>query len=212
MTGWGLRLGGQGGAGGTRSRGLSVRNFSRSELFSFTLIELLVVISVIGILAGLLLPVLSRAREQGRSTACLSNLRQIGLSVQLYVQDNENKMPRIYDYVKATNGPPLPNPLTIEKVLSNYLGNPKILRCPSDDQQLFEETASSYAWNFLINGQDAEHLEMFNLQFNPHQVPLAFDKEKFHRARGEERGKNWLYADGRIQNLLVLEGGMRNSF
>jgi prepilin-type processing-associated H-X9-DG protein len=91
-------------------------------------------------------------------------------------------------------------------VLSNYLGSPKILQCPSDDKHYFEQTASSYSWNQFINGQDADHFEVFFMQFDPHKMPLAFDKEQFHRGRGENKGKNWLYADGHIQNLLVLEG------
>ena len=55
----------------------------------FTLIELLVVIGVIGILAGLLLPALSRAKERGRSIKCVSNLKQIGLGIVYYADDHE---------------------------------------------------------------------------------------------------------------------------
>ena len=47
---------------------------------------------------------------------------------------------------------------------------------------------------------------MFSIDFDPHQIPLVFDKESFHRARGEQKGVNYLYADGHIKNLLVLEG------
>ena len=55
----------------------------------FTLIELLVVIGVIGILAGLLLPALSRAKERGRSIKCVSNLKQIGVGIVYYADDHE---------------------------------------------------------------------------------------------------------------------------
>jgi prepilin-type processing-associated H-X9-DG protein len=149
-----------------------------------------------------LLPAVSRAKEYGRATACLSNLHQAGIALQLYVQDNNNRLPVMRDRSLTTTNE-LPTP---DLVLSNYLGNVKVLRCPSDAQQLFESTGSSYSWNNLLNGEDAEHLSALGLNFNPHQIPLMYDKEKFHAARGPAKGQNFLYADGHLKNLLALEG------
>jgi prepilin-type N-terminal cleavage/methylation domain-containing protein/prepilin-type processing-associated H-X9-DG protein len=168
----------------------------------FTLVELLVVIALIATLAGLLLPTLGRAKESGRATACLSNLHQIGLALQLYVQDNGNRLPSMRDKsLTATNE--LPSP---DLVLSNYLGNIHVLQCPSDRQNLFQTTGSSYSWNSLLNGEDADHLVAFGMNFVPHQIPLMFDKTGFHKARGPKKEVNYLYADGHIKNLLAIEG------
>lgn len=176
---------------------------------AFTLLELLVVMAVIGILAGLLFPLLNRAKESGRSTACLGQLRQIGIGLQLYVQDNRNRLPVMYD--RGTNtiasgtapAAPSANP---EQVLAPYIGSQAVWRCPSDRQGIFEQTGSSYAWNSLLNGQDADRFRVLTIPFKPHQMPVFFDKEAFHRARGARQGVNFLYADGHIKNLLAIEG------
>lgn len=70
-------------------------DFKRSRR-AFTLIELLVVVAIIAILAALLLPALSKAKERGRRVVCMSNLRQIGLATQMYVQDYGQRLPTGY--------------------------------------------------------------------------------------------------------------------
>jgi prepilin-type N-terminal cleavage/methylation domain-containing protein/prepilin-type processing-associated H-X9-DG protein len=175
------------------------------RLRAFTLIELLVVLAIIAILSAMLFPVLSKAKEAGRATACLSNLHQIGLALQIYVSENNNRLPIMYDQLLSTNGPPTNSTATVDVVLRNHLGTTNLLRCPSD-QKLFQQTGSSYAWNSLLNGQDAEHLRVFGINFNPHQIPVFFDKEGFHAARGAGKEVNYLYADGHIKKLLEMQG------
>jgi len=187
----------------------------QSQGGAFTLIELLVVIAVIALLASMLMPALSRAKEVGRATACLSNLHQIGLGFQLYAQDNNNRLPTMRDMpLTGTNQLPAP-----DQVLSNQVGSVFVFRCPSDklpsdqpkrrplsEATYFAQTGGSYAWNPFLNGQDADHLSVLGMDFNPHEIPLMYDKDKFHALRGKNKACNFLYADGHIKNLLAIPG------
>lgn len=95
---------------------------------AFTLIELLVVIAIIGVLAGLLFPALRRAKEEGRRTYSRNNLKQIGLGIVLYKDDNNDKPPLFL--FKPGRGTVFPG--VNSEYLERYLGGTNIFICPSD--------------------------------------------------------------------------------
>ncbi len=110
----------------------------------FTLIELLVVIAIIAILAAILFPVFARAREKARQTSCLSNLKQIGTAMMMYVQDYDDTFPLAY-----TAGSPRWSGI---QVMYPYVKNAQVFNCPSAD---LESTITfggdrSYGWNWFV--------------------------------------------------------------
>lgn len=89
----------------------------------FTLIELLVVVAIIAVLASILFPVFARARENARRASCMSNLKQIGLGVMMYVQDYDERYPLCYDNA--------PNAGDWKDFTEPYVKSTQVFVCPS---------------------------------------------------------------------------------
>ena len=182
----------------------------------FTLIELLVVIAIIAILAAMLLPALSKAREMGRRTACINNFKQLGLAYQMFADDHFERYPAVIDDMICTTSGHYgeANYLGYTRIYPDYINTPATFWCQSsgikkltgpgtvatsiintnDGANCFQDASSNRSYGFVFN------LSVSNNAAHP--VPMVSDDDSYSsgtRSGNHPGGANVLYMDGSVQ-------------
>lgn len=212
---------------GTTASGIVIRNsdFVLRETGAlrragFTLIELLTVITVVGLLAAMLAPAVSTARERARRAQCRSTLRQIGTAMLLHVNEQRGALPSL-SHLRSANG----ESLSWTHTLTPYLGPTFLGRCPSrQDHPAF----ITYGWNDLLadatgaglpysavsspsqtmvvgeiaDNQLSEHLHFTGAARN-RVTPAYFLGAVAATCHGPSA--NYLYADGHVRSVPWFE-------
>ena len=181
----------------------------------FTLIELLIVIAIIGILAAILFPAFSQAREGARRIVCVSNLRQIGMGLQMYAQDHAETLPGAASSDVANFGESTATGANVLDTLSRYTGSTQIFVCPSAYEAGGADAPTSmsdsnYMANAVIAGRSLAAL--------PTPDSIIFIQENLYRshyarlrpARNGTQYTQWHKADGGREQYsnTHLEGGV----
>jgi prepilin-type N-terminal cleavage/methylation domain-containing protein len=182
----------------------------------FTLIELLTVISIIGIMAGMLLPTLATVREKARKASCISNLKAIGTAAQIYSDDNGGKWP----VSNAPSGNGVWTSSTMEYInlgmmLANSQNNGKMLYCPSATKFTYDDPSTGYQNFGTALGATAISYWM---RGPPHGMPLSQDGQRKAMVadiystnpflfKSHSVGANVLYTDNSVKfvNLDLLD-------
>ncbi|MDP6153713.1 MAG: type II secretion system protein [Phycisphaeraceae bacterium] len=180
----------------------------------FTVIELLLVISIIVLLVGLLVPAVTAFRRRATKVVCMTHLRQIGVAMELYVQENQDRFPAVRympDPFVSTDTDP-----SLIEALSAYIDltggeDREVYHCPGDKGYVFDLSGMSYTYVSGLSGFTVDNAPLAQwLGMTPAQIVVLRDFDNmvgadtvsgpidipaFHELR------NLLFADGRVGNV-----------
>ena len=128
----------------------------------FTLVELLVVIAIIGILAALLLPVLSSAKQRAQAVQCTANLRQIGMGMRMYADDSNDLFPESGGVIPWDQTDPATGQKSWMQQLFSYVNNQAAYHCPADKRSpfsYFNGVRAAYADTNTFGSVNAKRIE-----------------------------------------------------
>ncbi len=172
---------------------------------AFTLVELLIVIGIIATLIAILLPVLSRVRVAANRAACASNMRQIGIALVMYANENKGAIPPTAHTAPAAQ--------TWLRVLTPYLGSKEAFEnvriSPADPKGNDRRAAggTSYILNdYLVDPDDGVELRWFRLR-NPTETFVMFvvsDKRGFAFSNDHTHAREWFVDDAALRWTNVL--------
>lgn len=156
----------------------------------FSLIELLSVVAVLGVLIALVSPGILAAKRRANVVQCRGNLRQLGLAVRLYADDNDGLMPALQQVAPVATGPS-----RLSNLLRQYVGTDVAVFHCREDKRSSSRLGDSYEWNPALHGRLSDPRSGATATRQVLDKAMIYDREAWHGFR------NAVFTDGHVDKL-----------